>query len=229
MRLDQLAHELKSLLDGSIRSLRHVRATLLGETVPSPGCVKRIEVVEQALRRMAEALSRAMEQPQAASQILNDSADLGAAARQTLALVADLAEERNVHLTASIAPQAAGLPAGPLAPAILNGLRNAIEACSGRDRIQPLAAPVDRVRLTIEVDDRNQLHIHIADSGPGIASGDPAQRTSKPNGHGLGLELCHQIAASLHGSLTLGSAPQGSAHRGALFHLSVPVRSLTRS
>jgi len=234
VRVDQLAHELNSLLDGSMRSLRAARSALAQDGAGMSGealgpIVHRLEAADRALRGMADLLERAMARPLHAIGAFRDSDDLGAALRRVLDLVAVLAEDRHVHLTASIAPQAIALPAGPLAPAILNGLRNAIEACGGGMPPLPGAgAPVDRVRLCIEVDERQHLHIRISDSGPGIAGSPSARATTKPGGHGLGLELCHQIASALHGSLSLESAPQGSAQRGAMFHLSVPVRSLTR-
>jgi C4-dicarboxylate-specific signal transduction histidine kinase len=72
----------------------------------------------------------------------------------------------------------------------------------------------------------DQLVLSVADDGPGLAPGlvDEHHRprlgmTTKPEGHGLGLRLCHEIAQSLGGHLSLTSRQP----RGTVLTLTCPT------
>jgi signal transduction histidine kinase len=106
---------------------------------------------------------------------------------------------------------------GQLQQVILNLLTNAVDAMRGID---------DRARLLrvkSYIFRPNGVAISVEDSGPGV---DPknADRifdaffTTKNNGMGMGLAICHSIVAAHGGSLTLAA---GQPY-GAIFHVRLP-------
>ena len=125
-----------------------------------------------------------------------------------------------MELVLRIAPEAADLPAGPLEPVILNGLRNAIESCISDGEGER------RVELTVSAESGNDLVLVIADTGGGVPDDFRVGRTGKPNGHGLGLQVVQQIVAELGGHVSLINAPSAS---GAVLQVHVPLGSLASS
>jgi len=68
------------------------------------------------------------------------------------------------------------------------------------------------------------LHIWIDDDGPGISNSDNLFVpffTTKPNGSGIGLALCRQIAEAHHGSLSLENRKNA---RGCRALLRLPIK-----
>ena len=81
---------------------------------------------------------------------------------------------------------------------LINLLRNAVDAVINRD---------GRVIVGWRIEN-NQLQVWIKDNGPGIS--DPEQAftpfyTTKPDGAGIGLPLCRQIAENHNGTLAIAS------------------------
>ncbi|MHC4140572.1 MAG: ATP-binding protein [Planctomycetota bacterium] len=220
----QLAHELNSLLDGSLRTL----GLALRQLEPVPGdrrsadaVVTRLQTARDAMWQMAELLERAMRDGGASSQVLNRARLLGEEIPSILALVGPLAESHDVAVRAEIGPEAGEAPIGPLGAVLLNGLRNAVQACvrSGQNP--------KRVELTAQAEQRN-LVIRISDTGPGEVGGehrgDQPSRAASPAGHGLGLGLCRQVVSELGGRLELVPGSAG----GTLLRVEVPLRSLSK-
>ncbi len=92
--------------------------------------------------------------------------------------------------------------------ALINLLRNAMEAVAGR--------PDARVRLTAEALAGGDVAIRVSDNGPGIAAELREQIfvpffTTKQQGTGVGLTLVQQIASLHGGSVTLNDVPGGGA------------------
>jgi C4-dicarboxylate-specific signal transduction histidine kinase len=117
---------------------------------------------------------------------------------------------------------------------LLNLLLNACDAvsqCAVSERRIELAAAVEA--------DGRSLHIVVSDHGHGIAA-DGLERvfdaffTTKPNGLGLGLAICRQIACAHGGKLwathNAGGSSNDNSHdkRGAAFHLTLPLREALR-
>jgi signal transduction histidine kinase len=214
----QLAHELNSLLDGSLRSLSLVRESL-GEADASERA-SRIRSVHETLQQIAQLLSRAMTGQTPKLALFDDPQPLEAKVQQIVEQLTPLTIEHHVQLAVDLTPRCRKLRSGTLGPVILNGLRNAIEACAawcGRDR---------RVDLSIAIDSRHEdLVMTIADTGVGLpVNGEVG--TPNPGSHGIGLELSRQIVAGLNGELVLRNIPFGG---GAILQVIVPTRSLTRS
>ncbi len=106
-----------------------------------------------------------------------------------------------------------------LGQALLNLMRNGIEAMHD----SPEPRRILNVRLTVEAD---QLRLRVADHGPGIA---PAMLprlfepfyTSKPEGLGMGLNICRSIVEAHRGRLWMEPNPEG----GSIFNISLPIKT----
>lgn len=102
---------------------------------------------------------------------------------------------------------------GQLTQALVNLVINAIQAISGRGRID-VTARVDTAWAVIEV----------RDTGPGLPAGrhddifEPFF-TTKPEGSGLGLWIVQQIVTAHGGVVTTASPPDG----GAIFTVQLPL------
>jgi two-component system, NtrC family, sensor histidine kinase HydH len=105
-----------------------------------------------------------------------------------------------------------------LRQALVNLLRNAVDACSG-------AAIVPRLEVDGRLDPgQGVVRLSVADNGPGIA---PALRerifrpffTTKSHGTGLGLALVQKIVVTHNGRISVGATDDG----GASFQIVLPL------
>jgi signal transduction histidine kinase len=220
LSVGQLAHELNSLLDGSLRTIGLALRRLepaSGEPGPPDEVAARLQMVRDAMWQMAEVLERAMQGSGQAGQVLRRDRPLLVEIPRLLALVRPLADPHNVVVEARIAPEAEDVPVGQLWPVLLNGLRNAVQAC-----VRAAGEP-RRAELRVAVEGRRTLVIRITDTGPGPPGERDPDGRDQPAGHGLGLGVCRQVVAELGGRLTLtGRADAG----GAELRVEVPLRSL---
>ena len=224
LSLRQLAHELNSLLDGSLRCLRLAERALDESELPrNPDLdtvLHRLRMAEDGMKDIAVVLNRAMSGPVSDAELLRSERTVGEELEHVLARISPMAEERSVQLHVDLADDAAALPAGPLGPVLLNALRNAIEAC-GTSR-----AAERRVKTSITVNRRgSELTILIPDTGPGLGDSASPGRSNKAGGHGIGLGVCRDILAELGGRFEIGNAPFG---RGAVMQAHVPLASLVK-
>ena len=101
---------------------------------------------------------------------------------------------------------------------LLNLIRNAAEAIASH----PGAAP-GRIAVAARRDAAGRVHIEVADNGPGL---DPAIAprlfqpfvSTKRDGLGIGLAICHTIVVGHGGDLTQSPAPGG----GTIFDITLP-------
>ncbi len=215
----ELAHELNSLLDGSMRTLRLAEAALVRtEDVDAREALERLQVARAAMDDIAAVLGRAMGSCASGVELLGTDRTLALEAERVVASLSALAERADVELTLSVEPRAGAVPAGPLGAVLMNGVRNAIEACT--------AGPSDirRVETSITLgaeDDR--VVIVITDTGTGL-SGDPARADrNRSDGRGIGLGVCRSLVAEMGGRLALRNASNG---RGAVLQVEVPRHRL---
>jgi signal transduction histidine kinase len=209
----QLAHELNSLLDGSLRSVGLaaglLRATEAQREATAQVCA-RLQAAQQAMWRMADLLERAMKRDSTVAEVLGRGLTLGDEAQRVRALLEPLAVAHGVTLGFAVDGAAASLPSGPLGSVLINGARNAIEACArgGEDR--------RCVEVAISAAEPATLRIEIADTGPGPQAG------LRPGGHGLGSVLGRQIVEGLGGTYRL-THEEG---RGTTLRVVVPLERL---
>lgn len=108
------------------------------------------------------------------------------------------------------------LDAGHIKSVLYNLYKNAIEACGDRPCTITITVHYRR--------DENMLAVMVKDDGPGIpaevlASIFETAKTTKPDGHGLGLLNCRTIVENHGGTIQVASAPVD----GTTFTLTLPV------
>lgn len=220
LTIGHLAHELNSLLDGSMRCLRLAQGALNSagsSSDHSDDALVKLQTASESMAQMARLLERAMSNRFPAMSLFAEKQNLDTQVRQILKSVEPLAIENRVAISVELTPKARSIPTATLGPVILNGLRNAIQACAASDHSNRY------IELSVAISPRNELLILILDNGIGL-SGDPAtDRLAIHNGHGYGLDLCRQILRELNGRLRLCSVPDGG---GTILQVTVPLRSL---
>jgi signal transduction histidine kinase len=219
----QLAHELNSLIDGAMRSMRLAERALAVQTDSAHNAdarldeaIQRLRTAETGLEDMASLLARVLDHASHGTGLLASDRDLADECARVVDRLQPLAERLGVQMTVRMADDVARVPARTLGPVISNGLHNAILACS----VDGLAARSVELSAS-RSEDRNSLVLLIADTGPGPAAFD--EHGGRPGGHGLGLTLCRQIVKQLGGSLELMPVPFGA---GAVLHVRVPLERL---
>lgn len=201
-----LAHEIKNPITALNLALRAV-ARQLGEDD------KRIvgELVER-LQRLERLMRRTLSLARPLDLILREARLDVLVARVAEALQEELAAQR-IRLESDVA----GAPklvidADLIETALLNVVRNAVDACGAGGR----------VRIAAETHE-DSVCVHVDDDGPGVPS-DLAPGifrafvTSKPEGTGLGLALVRKIVEAHGGHVSCGVSPLG----GARFSIRLP-------
>jgi signal transduction histidine kinase len=222
LTLGQFAHELSSLLDGSMRSIRLAEQALTrldrDDDATRERILHRLHNAETAMGDIAAMLERTMRgEPMSGAQMLRVERTLREEIVWIASVVAPLTDRASVTLVIDVDPDAGALPAGPLGAVVMNGVRNAVAAIEGSDAARGTVT----VRATLHQgpDDRAAaLAIAITDTGPGPDAGPAAD----PAGHGLGLTICRTVASDLGGRLDLDAGPDG----GGRLTLEVPLSSL---
>lgn len=227
LSVQKLAHELNSLLDGSMRCVRLAEQALSArgdpqrDGEPVDDALLRLRTAQQAMNDMAAVLRGALDRKEApGAELLDSSRTLGEEVQQVLATLTPMARQEGVELNINLSPDAAPLPGGPLGRVLANGLRNAIEACA----VDGLA--VRRVDASITINPEGpELLILITDTGCGLNGEIIEGASTKIGGHGLGLGVCRDVLSDLGGRMKLRGIPFGC---GAILEVGVPIRSLER-
>jgi PAS domain S-box-containing protein len=146
--------------------------------------------------------------------------DIDVVIREVVVLMRSELERRGILLQAELNASTAVIHGDgvQLRQVILNIVRNSVEAMSstvGRQRV---------LRVSSKVMDYEQIQVVIEDTGPGI---DPVIAakifnpfvTTKSDGMGMGLSICHTIVESHGGQLWLSK----TGTEGTIFQLSLPA------
>ena len=223
-----LAHQLNSLLDGSIRTLETVRRKIrndeLSTSANTPDEVdQRLTVVLDTLRQMGTAVGRALEQESDSTQDhiehSFDRTSLTERIDAIITLLEPLAESKRVKFSLVVDPTLNAVATGPLAPAIVNIIENAIEAAS---ETQNDITAIPSVEIVAEKRG-GQFVLTVVDTGPGIDPNLQPGATTRSNGHGIGLVQTQDIVANLGGRLSLRNIPFAP---GAIAELHIPLAAL---
>jgi len=230
----QLAHELANLLDGSMRHLGIAIDTLRKPDEPDTSIAKpdednllhRLKTADQSMKRMASLIHAWMKNTPAPLELFERSLTLSQTLDQLVQMHWPAAAEHGIKLGLQVAKDAGSLPAGPVFPIVTNAIRNSLEAIIQDPDDHPAGHHID-VAATLQGD---RLCLTVKDDGPGLNAWicdhqgglSFTGRSTKPNGHGVGLMLCRQIALGLSGELTVTN----QSPRGTLLTLTFPVSSL---
>jgi len=241
-RLTVVAHELRNMLDGSMRWLGVVAATLpesevAAESEKLSAAREQILTVQHTLERMSSMVNAALRSKAVpiGSPLLGVSSvvSLAMAIDHAMDVVRPLAGERGVQLRLTIEPAAGCVPAGPMYTVILNGLINAVEAI-GRAAERDTLNPGGTIEITARCErGGEEVILDIADDGAGLDSavrGEKAFRhgvTTRPDGYGIGLAISRQIVESMEGVISLAEREDrvGSNRPGAVLRVRIPTNN----
>lgn len=199
------------------------------------GCLNRLESGEFTPEELKMALGKLGTQAQRAGRIIRRVHDFVRKSEPKLApcnlveiiddsigLIEPSAKLANVRIAREIETFPGDLMGDRvmLEQVLLNVMRNAIEAMGGS------ALPPDRRELTIRLSkaDEQQVQIQVMDRGPGM-SREVLQNlftpffTTKPNGMGMGLNICRSIVEFHRGRLWVEEYPEG----GTVVVISLPL------
>jgi len=201
--------------------LSQTQATLARERTPGEyrETIEACQRAAQRMRALTESLL-ALARLDAGQEKLNrQHFDLSQTARDCVALLRPLAEERDITIRCELAPAECFGDSECLAQVITNLLTNAILHNKSNGDVSVTARQEnDFVLLT------------VADSGPGISAEDlpriferfyraDKSRTGATGGTGLGLAICKAIADAHGGALEVAS----TLGQGSTFTLRIPV------
>jgi len=229
----QFAHELANLLDGSMRHLGIAIDTLrkpdepeATKSKPDDDLLHRLKIADQAMKRMASLIHAWMKSAPEPMELFDRSQTLRQTLDQLIQMHWPAAAQHGIELGLQVDEDAAGLPAGPVFPIVSNAIRNSLEAIIRDPDDHPAGHRID---VSVEIHD-DRVCLTVRDDGPGL--GDPicdgggglvfTGRSSKLDGHGVGLMLCRQIALGLDGELTVVNQQPN----GVLLTLTFPVSAL---
>ena len=224
----QVAHELSNLLDGGLRNLNLARSSLQDgpDRQDSQDCQKvleRLDITGDAMQRMATLVRRWMHPDSLPSTEHSRIQTLKQAVDDAVRLLHPSASLHHTEIRVRLSDDVASIPAGPVYTIVANALRNSLQSIASIED-----SPSDTTRWHVEITGRRTeafVELIIRDNGQGLDPSilDEAGRvrfgiTTKPDGYGVGLALCRDIAARLGGDLALC---QGSPH-GATLTLRYP-------
>ena len=203
--IDDLAHELNGLLDGSLRFV-HLARRALAKDPAAAEAVRQLERAGAGLSRMGSLISRAMRPGLPPHRtLLADDEPLVDAVSLAVDMARPVAFAKRIEIHLDIAPTMGGLPAGPAYTVLSNALRNAVEATEGEGRID--------VRATTEASGGTEyIVLTVEDDGPGPFEGAEEKAfeygySTKPSGLGVGLAMLKEIAGEVHGDVSLTRNP----------------------
>ena len=197
------------------------------------GCLRRLRAGAADPRALAGALEQAGEQAERAGQIIRRvrdfvrarqpalaALDLNSVVERAAAALAHDGERAETRVTLHLAPDLpqAQADALMLEQVILNLARNAIDAMHGA------GGSGTKVDIVTACAGPDTLQVTVADRGPGIAEEMQGRLfepfcSTKPEGMGLGLNICRSIV-EFHGGHLWNSQREGG---GAEFHFTLRI------
>lgn len=166
--------------------------------------------------------SEPQRQPSRAKEIVEDAVELAGIELR----------RRKVLIHTYVAPRLPTLMVDPILieQVVLNLLKNAAEA------IDNASLPTSRRRIELRIVPRHTesgedvVEFSVTDAGPGLKEEDlervyEAFFSTKPDGMGIGLNLCRSIIESHHGRIHAENLYNGSAVVGCRFAFTLPVES----
>jgi len=223
----EFLHELANLVDGSLRSVELAQRDL--ELDDGPDRAQRhLDTAGTGLGLIAELVRTMSEQLQglsalAAKRVIDHPRALRDVVAQAVGLVGPLAGERSIAIHTDLEPGAARDHATPIFGAVLNALRNSVDAINHNGEIV--------VTGRIEVgSDGEEVVVEVCDDGPGPPTGRERERvfelgfSTKPGSGGIGLALARDALRGIGGSVSLGERWSDRARRrGAVLTMRYPL------
>lgn len=235
-RLSGLLHEIRNLLDGSLRYVLLARRAITNEKADLPinEVARQLDIASQAMERMSSLAHAAMRGPglSLGSMLHSPGATivLAEALRHAVEVLRPRAEEHRVTIRSTVSPRLADLPAGPLYTLFLNTLRNAVDANVRAGGLGCVELCVSPTPSPDKDDDRLWMAIDIKDEGEGILP-QVAKRafeyaySGTSFGTGIGLAVARSVVDEMGGKISIATRrDRGVITRpGACIHASIPI------
>jgi signal transduction histidine kinase len=249
-RLTTLAHELSSLIDGSMRVVGLARRSL---DPAHPACpeqvVRQLDTVSAAMMQMADLVRQSMIGlsdlgPDGLRAGFGACSSVADAVRHAVDVMAPLADDAGVAIDCDIAHELNGVVAGPIYSVVTNGVKNAIESIRaaseraagpgvrGHIHVRAWLQPAKHASATATV------HIQVLDDGlgpPRTPPGSPETPftpgfSTKPGSSGIGLSLSRDIVHQLQGTIDLSARPRDpkTGRCGAALSVAYPAPGNTQ-
>jgi two-component system nitrogen regulation sensor histidine kinase GlnL len=237
-RLSSLLHEIRNLLDGSLRYVLLARRALTDAKVDPPinEVSRQLDVATQAMERMSSLTHAAMQGPGLSLgsmlQSHNAAITLAEAVRHAVEVTRPRAEEHRVTIRSNISPRLTDLPAGAMYTLFLNTLRNAVDANVRAGGLGSVEISVSPNPAPTASDERLWMAVNIKDEGEGILP-QVAQRafeyaySGTPFGTGIGLAVARSVVEEMGGTISIATRrDRGVITRpGACVHALIPIPS----
>jgi signal transduction histidine kinase len=209
MMLSGIAHEVRNPLGGMT-----LFVGLLAEELSDPDALKKVERISRELHYLSQVVNDFLDFARNKPPELNE-VDPRLELEQVRSLCQAQADERGVDLVVRIdeAITSARWDQESLRRALLNLVRNGLQACSAGTRVELRATALDGGGITLEVEDQ----------GDGIPT-DKAKKifdpffTTRQKGTGLGLSLVKKTVESHGGTVAFTT----QAGRGTVFTIELP-------
>ena len=236
-RTTHLAHELRNLLDASMRGLGVAMRALDGpraeeERLQIDAARRQISLVLAAMERMCELVRVAMQSTPGSlgstAMGLTSPLSLGAALTHAVEVLGPMASDHRVMVDVRYAPEIEQVPAGPVYTVVFNAVRNAIESIARAGRPGHVLV---RAAVRGQGPTGRWAQIEVRDDGEGPPPDCATSKlfefgvTTKRGSSGIGLALSAEIVRELGGVIELAPAvphaPHG--HRGAVVTIAYPL------
>jgi two-component system, NtrC family, sensor histidine kinase HydH len=227
--LGTLAHELRGLLDGSLRFLSLARGGMERhdpESVLAQSMMQQIDEARDGLRRMERLLERSLRPHSSVTSMCEDSDEpLVEALLHAADSMRVIADDRSIRLSVECSPRLVLTPAGPVYTILVNAIRNAIEAIGINGTIDIIA------ELATKDPRQPMVCLDIFDDGPGPRRGAEQHLfefgfSTRVHGDGIGLALIRELVGQHNGTVTMerrvSDRPGWSADRPGA-HLSIRI------
>lgn len=246
-RYSDLVAALRGLLNGSLEALDQFEKAVKPGPTAIETAIANLSTAGTTLEKLADLVHASMQGPglSIGSPLLAKCAPvtLGVAVGHAIDLIRPGADAMNIAIETDLAADVAGVPAGPMYPALINGLRNALESIAARDertrvgciRVSGRRETFDGPRpitTGLRPAPEDWAVIEIEDDGLGPPEGADAARvfdpgfTTKDARSGLGLSVAWHVMAEARGTVQLmpRMSPAGKRLRGAVLRLGMPIR-----
>ena len=218
-----IAHELNQPLTAVTNYMQAARDLLADPTPDNLALAREAmdETAKEALR--AGQIVHRLRDFVARGDTTREVVSLQRLVKETTALVLLDVSVRNTEFVTRLDPAADAVLVDPVQvqQVLLNIMRNALEAMADM--------PVRQLAVASAVDADGLVRVSVSDCGPGIAPEVAAKLfqpfiSTKDNGMGLGLSICHTIVTSLGGKIWADASETG----GTTFHFTLTSGDIER-
>lgn len=229
-----VAHELNQPLTAIVNYCNGMISRIRSRSIEPPALVAALEKTIKQTQRAGQVIERIRSFVKR-SELNRYASDTSAIVSEAIELAGIELRRRNVRLTHEVAAQLPPLMVDPILieQVLVNLLRNAAEAIDMAQRPSGQRRVLLRVQ-PITVQGQEAIEFSVQDTGHGLAP-EVTERlfeaffSTKPNGMGMGLNLCRSIVESHLGRMQAQNLYNGQQRVGCCFSFWIPVQNTVDS